>query len=74
MSHHNAHPSHHVRPDEPILTLATHGLHKAVAAESIAKRAHEKFVARGRLHGRDREDWIAAERELNDEAAQKGRA
>jgi hypothetical protein len=35
-----------------------------VSTESIAKRAYEKFVARGRTHGADREDWAAAEREL----------
>jgi hypothetical protein len=69
MSHHNSQPSHHVRPDEPVVTLAAQRLHKAVSVESIAKRAHEKFVARGHIHGGDREDWMAAERELNGEAA-----
>jgi Protein of unknown function (DUF2934) len=69
MSQHNSHPSHHVRPPEPIVTLAADALHKRVSAESIAKRAYEKFVARGRRDGGDREDWMAAERELNSEAA-----
>jgi hypothetical protein len=66
MSHHNAH--HHVRPPEPTVILAAEGRHRAVSSEIIAKRAYEKFEARGRSHGHDREDWIAAERELNHEA------
>jgi hypothetical protein len=66
MSHNNSHPSHHVRPPEPVVTLVAEGRRKV---ESIADRAYEKFVARGRLHGHDREDWIAAERELNGEAS-----
>jgi hypothetical protein len=66
MPHHNSH--HHVRPPEPIVTLVAEPPHK-LSAEDIAKRAYEKFVARGRAHGSDREDWIAAERELNNEPA-----
>jgi hypothetical protein len=31
---------------------------------AIARRAFERFVARGASHGRDVEDWLAAEREL----------
>lgn len=30
----------------------------------IAERAHYYFIARGRLHGFDVEDWLCAEREL----------
>ena len=29
----------------------------------IARRAYERFEARGREHGRDQEDWFEAERE-----------
>lgn len=32
--------------------------------EAIAKRAYEKFLARGRTHGRDWQDWFEAETEL----------
>jgi hypothetical protein len=32
--------------------------------EEIAARAYELFLARGRRHGHDREDWMQAEREL----------
>ena len=35
--------------------------------ERIAKRAHEKFVARGGQDGYDREDWLEAEREVVEE-------
>jgi Protein of unknown function (DUF2934) len=30
----------------------------------IARRAYELFVERGAVHGRDRDDWLSAEREL----------
>jgi hypothetical protein len=37
----------------------------AVGAQSdIAARAYELFVQRGCQHGRDWDDWLAAEREL----------
>jgi hypothetical protein len=32
--------------------------------ERIARRAHEKFVGRGAVHGHDVSDWLDAEREL----------
>jgi hypothetical protein len=32
--------------------------------EQIARRAYERFEARGREHGRDQEDWFTAEQEL----------
>jgi Protein of unknown function (DUF2934) len=66
MSHHSSH--HHVRPPEPAVTLAAEEPYK-MSGEDIAKRAYERFVARGRIHGSDREDWIAAERELANEPA-----
>ena len=67
MSNHNSHSSHHhVRPDEPVVTLIAQPSTKhPVSTESIAERAYQKFVARGRTHGADREDWVAAERELS---------
>jgi hypothetical protein len=33
--------------------------------ETIAQRAYERFEARGREDGRDLDDWLEAERELN---------
>jgi hypothetical protein len=41
--------------------------HETRAPESIARRAYERCHARGGEHGRDQEDWFAAERELNNE-------
>ena len=32
--------------------------------EDVARRAYEIFRSRGGVHGRDVEDWLAAEREL----------
>jgi len=32
--------------------------------DQIAQRAYELFLARGGTHGRDVEDWLRAEREL----------
>lgn len=32
------------------------------AAQEIAKVAYELFEQRGRIHGRDQEDWFEAER------------
>jgi hypothetical protein len=34
------------------------------AATVIAARAYELFLQRGGVHGYDRDDWFAAEREL----------
>jgi hypothetical protein len=39
-----------------------------VADDAVATRAYEKFVSRGRTHGRDEEDWSAAKTELIAEA------
>ena len=32
--------------------------------QAIAKRAYELYIARGKEHGRDQDDWLCAEREL----------
>ena len=37
---------------------------RAACDADIAKRAYEKYEARGRTHGFDREDWTAASHEL----------
>lgn len=37
---------------------------KNITHEAIAQRAYEHFLARGRQHGRDMEDWLSAEKEL----------
>ncbi len=74
MSDHKSHSSHHhVRPEEPVVTpVAQPSIKHSVSTESVAKLAYEMFVARGRAHGGDREDWMAAERQLT--ARQPGNA
>lgn len=39
----------------------------AVSREAVAKRAYEKWLARGGNHGADLRDWLEAERELSAE-------
>jgi hypothetical protein len=34
-------------------------------ADRVAERAYERYVARGREDGHDRDDWFEAERELD---------
>lgn len=36
-----------------------------VSDDPIAERAHEIYVTRGSAHGSDLDDWLRAERELN---------
>ena len=43
-----------------------------VSDEAIARRAYEKFLARGAEHGQHQEDWDAARQELVAEAAAQG--
>jgi hypothetical protein len=38
-----------------------------VSQEEIARRAFEKFAARGYMHGFDQQDWFDAEEELTAE-------
>jgi len=37
---------------------------RSASDDDIAKRAYEKYEARGRTHGLDLEDWTAASHEL----------
>jgi hypothetical protein len=41
--------------------------HREPLGEEIARRAHELYLQRGGEHGKDVEDWVRAERELNNE-------
>ncbi len=38
----------------------------------IARRAYERFRARGEEHGHDQEDWFEAERELHAQQPSRG--
>ena len=37
---------------------------RELSTEEIARRAHELYVQRGGEHGKDVDDWVAAEKEL----------
>lgn len=43
---------------------ATEATQISIPPSEIATRAYELFVERGRTHGHDVDDWLAAEREL----------
>ena len=45
----------------------------AAVRERIAKKAYERFVARGKVHGFAFEDWILAEKEVLGTGAQVSR-
>jgi hypothetical protein len=67
MSQHASHSSSHVQHaagSSQVTAAATHTSKKSVCDTDIAKRAYAKYEARGRTHGFDREDWIAASHEL----------
>jgi len=69
MSHHTDHLSAHVRhPHDPASAPTPHHVNlRSISDADIAKRAYEKYEARGRVPGFDLEDWTAASRELTTE-------
>ena len=48
--------------------LATQLRLRVPSGEEIARCAYEFYEQRGRQHGRDRDDWLTAERELHQRA------
>jgi hypothetical protein len=67
MSQHSSHSSHQVQravSSAQVPTGAQRGNARAACDADIAKRAYEKYEARGCTHGFDREDWAAASHEL----------
>jgi hypothetical protein len=67
MTQHASHSSPHVQ--RPASSSQGAGPAQRASARSacdadIAKRAYEKYEARGCTHGFDREDWAAASHEL----------
>jgi hypothetical protein len=67
MSPHTSHSSHHVQHAASCSQLSKEPKRsnaRAACDADIAKRAYEKYEARGRAHGFDREDWTAASHEL----------
>jgi hypothetical protein len=69
MSNHTPHLSAHVRhPHDLSSAPGVHSIEIRSASDiDIAKRAYEKYEARGRVHGFDLVDWTAASRELTAE-------
>lgn len=66
MSQHPFHSSHqgHAGSSSPAPASGARGNVRAACDADIAKRAYQKFEARGRTHGLDREDWAAASHEI----------
>jgi hypothetical protein len=66
MAHHTSHFSPQARhPNEPLSATTVRPIGAKTASDAdIAKRAYEKYEARGRADGFDQEDWAAASREL----------
>ena len=42
--------------------------HRLPTVEEITRRAYGLFIERGGQHGRDVQDWVSAEKELNTKA------
>ena len=67
MSKYTSHSPHHVQnpADSSQVLKESQRSHIRCACDAdIAKRAYEKYEARGCTHGFDREDWTAASHEL----------
>ena len=69
MSNHTPHLSARVRPPHSRLSAPRADSIEVRSASDvdIAKRAYEKFQARGCVHGFDLQDWTNASRELTAE-------
>ncbi len=74
MSHHASHAVHESSSSSSNGSKPTtdsklkHQSAIAIPQEAIAKRAYEKYTARGCVHGFDQQDWSEASRELIVEA------
>ena len=67
MSQHTSHSSprvQHATSSSQVSGVAQPGNARSACDADIAKRAYEKYEARGCTHGFDREDWAAASHEL----------
>ena len=61
---HSSPQGQHATGSSPVPGPVQRGGTKPASDADIAKRAYEKYEARGRTNGFDREDWIAASHEL----------
>jgi hypothetical protein len=51
----------------PLARIGTNTTPIRIPHEQIARRAFQKFQARGSVHGHDLQDWLAASQELRAE-------
>jgi len=63
-SHSSSHHAQHAASPSQVAKQPQRGNAKSDCDADIAKRAYEKYEARGCAHGLDREDWAAASHEL----------
>jgi hypothetical protein len=66
VSHHTSRFSDQIQDPDGFLPVPSeqYSVSRSASDTDIAKRAYEKFEARGAIHGFDWEDWTAARREL----------
>ena len=67
MTQHPSHSSHraqHAVTSTHVLKAPQSSADRSACNADIAKRAYEKYEARGCTHGFDREDWAAASHEF----------
>jgi Protein of unknown function (DUF2934) len=50
--------------EDPAVHVASPSEASVAPDEAVARRAYEKFVARGYVHGCDQEDWTQAKNEI----------
>ena len=57
-----------VQDDPDVFHFPTQDNHPGMREERIRLAAYRRFIARGGEHGRDVDDWVAAEAEIEEEA------
>ena len=57
----------------PAAGMPTSGMQTSIPQEKIAKRAYEKWLKGGCMHGCDQQHWLEAEAELRAEMAKSGK-
>jgi len=55
-----------MRPEDEIIVLLDDEDSERLRREAVARRAYELYLARGGGHGRDVEDWLRAERHVEE--------
>ena len=63
-----------LQPNSALAGAGEASVESAVRTEEIRRRAYEIYVERGEQPGRDLEDWLQAERELEGGALSRAQA